>query len=98
MKVIAITQENNPGKYLVEVSSDELNRITCYKVPSRIRIGTVINVEKIFDAAARILANERTVSEATKKLRAMAEMIESVEPNITAAVYAPEDVENPDET
>ncbi|WP_135553279.1 hypothetical protein [Paenibacillus cymbidii] len=89
MKIIAITSERGDGKYLVEVSGQELCKITCYS-QTRFDIGTTIDISPIYDASAKVIANEKTVIDAVKKLRAMADLIESIEPTITTAIYPPE--------
>lgn len=81
MKVVAIVEQGNYGKYLVEVSSAEINNIVGeYGSGGRFNVGDQIDVSEIYDRFNYLHRNKENVDSCKKQLRALADLLESFDP------------------
>lgn len=94
MKVIA--QTANLGyvsgkKWLVEVSNEELTHIAGQEYGSiDVKIGMEVSVSAVFQVANKARREQKAISHTANNLRAIADLLESIEPTIQKAIFMPE--------
>lgn len=81
--------------YLVEMTGREIATVIGMKYEAKkVTIGLEAKPAKIFEHTEKILANRHTTENAAKNLRALAELLESIEPVVTSAIQMPQDAGN----
>jgi hypothetical protein len=97
MRVIAQTHEGSynrlDNRWLVELTEREINHIAGKEWgPSiDVKIGTEINISDVFKVANNVIKERKTVAQAVSNLRAMADLLESIEPTIRNAMVPMKD-------
>ena len=78
--------KNNDKKFIVEITKNELMKITGELTFLELEVGDEIRIGEMFDWLIKLRHRKEELKEAQQQLRALADLMETVEPTIRKAL------------